>query len=61
MSYGCHNRAPFVEIVLVQYGWTYHAGSRYQVLRDIPNAMSKDCQYSKTTIDAGCDGCRWRA
>ena len=27
----------------------------------IKDPMSKDCQYSKTTPDVGCDGCKWRA
>jgi hypothetical protein len=46
---GCHNRKPLLgQYVSRQFGWT------------IDNAASKDCQYSKTTVDERCDGCKWR-
>ena len=65
---GCHNRQPLVSTVIVQSGWTEldanlrdRTFSRYPVLREIPNPMSKDCLYSQTTVDARCDGCKWLA
>ena len=62
---GCHNRAPFVDTVVVQTGWTWLvAGRNWPIQREavlevIPNVMSKDCQYSKNTDDPRCDGCSW--
>lgn len=61
----CHNREPLQETVIVQEGWNYCRDGfgnpvRSAVLREIPNPMTKDCQYSKTTADARCAGCKWK-
>lgn len=39
-------------------GARHFADKRMVTIKD---PMSKDCQYSKTTPDAGCEGCKWRA
>jgi hypothetical protein len=65
--YGCYNKPrPTNKSTYVgQDGWlqiglqdglTRHQ-TRLPKLINIPHAMTKDCQYSKTTVDAGCDGC----
>lgn len=58
MTYGCNNRASLADTALVQDGWT--SDNRRQMV-DIPDAMTKDCQYDLSATDKGCDGCRWRA
>lgn len=66
MTYGCYNRKPLVDEVLVRDGYftTVDEGwsgfSRKAVWVEITNPMSKDCQYSKTTLDSRCNGCMWR-
>jgi hypothetical protein len=52
---GCHNRPALVDTVVVQVGWLWpRSDFRIAHLRTIPNPMSKDCQYSKTTVDERC-------
>lgn len=59
---GCYNRAPLRDSVMAQDG--YHndptAAFRNPRMVQIPDPMSKDCQYSRTTADERCDGCKWR-
>jgi hypothetical protein len=63
---GCYNRAPLVETVIVQTGWSdlfrHESGldTRVAYMDEIPNPNSKDCQYSRTTEDERCDGCVWK-
>lgn len=60
--YGCFDRAPLADTVTVRAGWRYFTDTiRIELLREIPNPMTRDCQYSKTTDDARCVGCKWRA
>lgn len=50
MSYGCHNRRPFVGTVKTSHGQKH------------PFTMSPLCEYSLTDLgkaDAGCAGCKW--
>lgn len=57
--YGCYNRAPFKETIWVQDGW-YDTTVRMQPrMVQIPDPMSKECNYSKTHPDPRCEGCRW--
>lgn len=59
---GCHNRPPFVDLVLQQSPvWDSEKG-KYALpeLVRIPHRMAKDCQYTLTELgqaDKGCDGC----
>ena len=57
----CNNRPPLKTSVVVQDGWYMDGVTRCPRMVTIKDQMSKDCQYSKTTQDAGCDGCKWRA
>lgn len=65
MTYGCYNRKPLVDTVIVRFGYGelidegWGNFSRVAVLAEIPNPMTKDCQYSKTTLDQRCAGCKW--
>lgn len=63
-GWGCHNRAPLSPTVVVQTGWTYRRVngriSREAVMREIPDPMTKDCQYTLSApADPRCAGCRW--
>ena len=64
---GCHNRPPLDDgrTYPVQDGWKdvtiQGRPTRIPVIRQQPNRMSPDCDYSKrVTDDKGCDGCKWR-
>ena len=60
--YGCFNRLPFFESYQGQQGWrNNNLGTRIPVMMTIATTMSKDCQYSKGTIDSRCIGCQWKA
>jgi hypothetical protein len=55
--YGCFNREPFKTIYIGQNGyWDERNVKRRSV--DIQHAMTTECQYSKTTDDIRCDGCK---
>lgn len=64
MAYGCKNmpRPDATTSYPAQDGWANGRGtpwfSRMPVIVDVYHAMTSDCQYSKTTVDAGCVGCR---
>ncbi len=66
MTYGCHNREPFRETVMVQDGWTQskpEASSRLPRMVATPFRMSQLCEYRHTDLgkaDARCVGCKWR-
>lgn len=65
-KYQCHNRAPLRETVTVQSGWNYGLSDKYAcqlrqpVMIEIPDPMSKYCQYQRDKKDdPKCQGCRW--
>lgn len=64
MAYGCFNRPrpDTTTSYLAQDGWEPGKGAawltRVPVLVDVYHAMTTECQYSKTTVDAGCIGCK---
>lgn len=60
MTYGCYNRLPLQNTVLVQTSWPTFGDRR--VVNWIPNTLTKDCQYSKHDkyADPGCVGCKHR-
>ncbi len=58
---GCYNRAPLKTTALVQSGWVnddFYYKSRKPLMVEIPDPMTKDCQYSKTHNDPKCKGCK---
>jgi hypothetical protein len=58
--HGCHDRAPFADVALVQKGWS--TDGRRSML-EVPFTMAKDCQYVKSELgkaDPQCSGCRWK-
>jgi hypothetical protein len=64
---GCFDHAPYKNRVMVQDGWTDEPLSpttltrtRMPVIKAIPNPNTKDCQYSLTTLDEKCEGCKWK-
>lgn len=71
LRYGCFNRAPLADHVIVQDGWqkvvavdpNFYGERMYMdvaVRRDIliPNPMTKECIYSISAEDPRCDGCK---
>lgn len=53
--YGCYNRPPISTHYKGLNGISPYG--HFNVV-DIPNVNTKDCQYSKTTTDPRCAGCR---
>lgn len=53
--YGCHNRAPYRETLVVQDGWSID-GTRRTV--EIPFRMSRECRYDRSLDDSACSGCK---
>ena len=59
-GYGCNNRAELEVTARVQLGWSSTETSRLPRMGDVPDPMSKGCQYQKLSkLDSGCKGCRW--
>lgn len=68
MPYGCHNRAPFKQTLVVQDG--YHDmrdghgnPCRVPKYKDIAFRNSEECSYTSTDLgqaDPRCVGCSWR-
>ena len=66
---GCYNHKPYVDTVIVPDGWDYFRDGKNQpqrtpLLKDIPNPMTKDCQYTlhqNNHADPRCAGCIWQA
>lgn len=61
MTYGCHNRAPYKEHVVIRPELVVDGVT--PINNTFPFRMSRDCQYTKTDlgrVDAGCHGCKWR-
>lgn len=57
---GCHDKPMNPVSTPAQDGWIYQGDKRFAKVVMIPHAMSITCQYSRTTIDPGCDGCQNR-
>lgn len=61
--HSCYDRPPLKDTVTVQDG--YISGpffnTRIPVMVEMPDPMTKDCQYSRNTTDPVCAGCRWNA
>lgn len=66
MTYGCHNRprpGDHTETVhQVGFNETSYAPVFFQVpvYALSPHVMTRDCQYTLSTVDAGCNGCQWQ-
>lgn len=63
MTYGCHNRPPFRSVLPVQDGYFLDGVTRVPRMIAVPFRMSKDCQYTHTSLgqaDQGCAGCKHR-
>lgn len=62
MNYGCHNqpRPTSAHSYPAQDGWFYDESgmTRKPQIVQIHHVMTTDCQYSQTTVDAGCAGCQ---
>lgn len=65
--HGCHNRKPIRSDIVVQQGWEYewkgfNSLTRKPLLATMPDPMTKDCQYSKSSPnDPSCADCKWKA
>lgn len=67
--YGCHNRAPFEDTLVVQDGRSMMRDGFGQpcpvpVFKDIPFRGRRECVYTTSDlgkVDARCNGCRWAA
>lgn len=61
MTYGCYNRQPLHDLLLVQDGWlmdTDETGTiRTPIYRVISHTMSTDCKYHLEHDDPKCSGC----
>ncbi len=55
--YGCYNRPDFIYSYVVFDGY-FDETRRFPITKRIPVATSKDCQYSRHTVDVKCDGCK---
>lgn len=61
--YGCHNRPPLRTRAMVQDGWNmsdWFMGvmTKTPLMIEIPDPMSKDCQYVPPQPDPKCSGCQ---
>ena len=59
--YGCHNHAPFVDMVHIKTQVVVESGQTMEVRRSYPFVATRDCQYTKTElgqVDKGCAGCK---
>jgi hypothetical protein len=64
MSYGCHNRAPYMRTIAAQDGWYMDGHTRTPRMVPMPFRMSQTCNYTTTELgraDTRCTGCTWRA
>lgn len=63
MSYGCHNRAPYLTSMPMQSGWYMDGYTRTPRMVSMPFRMSMDCEYTLTDlgkVDPKCEGCKWK-
>jgi hypothetical protein len=64
MSYGCHNRAPYLSSIPVADGHYMDGYTRTPRMVPMPFRMAQTCQYTHTSLgqaDTRCHGCTWRA
>jgi hypothetical protein len=54
--YACYNNPPAKDFLVVFDGYEDETRSKVKT-KEIPNRMTRDCQYSKDTVDIGCVGC----
>lgn len=60
--HGCHNRPPLGKPLVAFVGYRFPEQRLEPQTREIPFAMSTDCQYSKQTKnDPRCAGCTNKA
>lgn len=58
---GCFDRPPLKSRVMVQDGWIYGGDVRMAKVKEIPDPMTKTCNYTTTTlgqVDPQCVGCK---
>lgn len=67
MTYGCHNRKPYLSTLVVQEGWTLSVeiADVYRKARmtHAPHKMSTDCRYTESENgqnDPKCERCSWK-
>lgn len=60
MSYGCYNRPPLRDSVTVFDGYCNQDRTE-PFTRVIPDPMSRECQYTISTPDPQCAGCKHEA
>lgn len=61
MTYGCFNRKPYKDHVVVDVNRVVDGVAVFAVTH--PFRMSRECQYTKSDLgraDTGCYGCMWR-
>ena len=61
--YGCHNRAPYADRVLLGPELLMECGEVIEINRSYPHVMTKDCVYTTSALgqaDKKCHGCKWR-
>ncbi len=58
--YGCHNHPQRKPGYLAQDGWFLDGVTRAPRMVKVKDVMSKNCQYSNSTPDERCAGCKWR-
>ena len=60
MPYGCFNRPPLHDFLLVQDGWVndFETPTRIASYKTIEHTMSVECRYHLEHDDPGCRGCR---
>ncbi|AJG18774.1 hypothetical protein [Cupriavidus basilensis] len=64
MSYGCHNNDNRQAGYFAQDGWIYAESTdvttRMARMVFVLDVMSTGCQYSQSTKDQRCEGCKWK-
>lgn len=58
MTYGCHDRPPFIDGYEAQDGW-FSSGPRRKVI--VPVRAETNCQFTKSDMgqaDPGCTACK---
>jgi hypothetical protein len=64
MNYGCHSKPLTHPLTASQDGWHMDGYTRTPRMVHVPFAMSRECNYTTTTLgkaDTGCTGCTRRA
>jgi len=63
MTYGCHNRRPFIKSYPAPDGYWLDGHSYTIKAASVKVNGTKDCQYTlsdRGRTDRLCDGCKWR-